>query len=212
MLSLLMEVREGIGSVPDPYLALFPCLLSPTLWERPGNITPLIRLLATFIRQAVPQIQATGKLMGILGVFQKMIASKNNDHEGFYLMQNLVNYYPMSELQNNMRQVFSLLFQRLTSSKTTKFVKSLIVFFTFYAAKVGPTALIELIDGIQNQMFGMVCNRIFVADMNKVSGSIDRKIVAVGITKILCEAPQMTTQPYAAQWTPLLQVKFYKIT
>lgn len=113
----------------------------------------------------------------------------------------------MQDLQGNMRQIFSLLFQRLTSSKTTKFVKSLIVFFAFYAAKIGSASLIELIDGIQSQMFGMVCQRVFVTDMNKVSGDIDRKIVAVGISKILCETPQLLTQPYVNNWTPLLQVK-----
>jgi exportin-2 (importin alpha re-exporter) len=150
MLSLLMEIRESANSpIPEPYLALFPCLLAPPLWDRPGNVTPLIRLLCAFIRQASPQISAEGKLNGVLGVFQKMIASKNNDHEGFYLMQNLLLHFPPAELEKSMKQVFSLLFQRLSSSKTTKFVKSLVVFFCFFAAKLGGPALVAMIDGIQ---------------------------------------------------------------
>lgn len=204
MLSLLMEIRQTIGSVPDPYLALFPCLLSPILWERPGNITPLIRLMCTFVKQASPQIQAQGKLMGVLGVFQKMIASKANDHEGFYLLQSLIVHYPRAYLQPSMAQIFTLLFQRLSSSKTTKYVKSLIVFFNFYAAKIGPNELIQLIDGIQNQMFGMVCQRVFITDVNKVSGEVDRKIVTVGMTKILCESETMIQQ-YSAHWQGMLQ-------
>lgn len=204
MLSLLMEIRQTIGSVPDPYLALFPCLLSPVLWERPGNITPLIRLMCTFVKQAAPQIQAQGKLMGVLGVFQKMIASKTNDHEGFYLLQNLVLYYPREDLLQNMAQIFTLLFQRLSSSKTTKYVKCLIVFFSFYAAKIGPNELIALIDGIQNQMFGMVCQRVFITDVNKVSGDIERKIVSVGMSRILCESQTMIQQ-YSAHWQGMLQ-------
>lgn len=203
MLSLLMEIRQTIGSVPDPYLALLPCLLSPILWERPGNITPLIRLLCTFVKQASPQIQAQGKLMGVLGVFQKMIASKSNDHEGFYLLQNLILYYPRADIQQSMQQIFTLLFQRLSSSKTTKYVKSLIVFFNFYAAKIGPNELIQLIDGIQSQMFGMVCQRVFITDVNKVSGDIDRKIVAVGMAKLLCESQTMMQQ-YSAHWQGML--------
>lgn len=94
MLSLFLEIREGKSAIPDTYLSLFPCLLAPALWERPGNVTPLIRLLCAFVRQASPQISAEGKLNGVLGVFQKMIASKSNDHEGFYLMQNLLLHYP----------------------------------------------------------------------------------------------------------------------
>lgn len=205
MLSLLMEIRQTIGSVPDPYLALFPCLLSPMLWERPGNITPLIRLMCTFVKQASPQIQAQGKLMAVLGVFQKMIASKSNDHEGFYLLQNLILYYPRADLLQIMAQIFTLLFQRLSSSKTTKYVRSLIVFFNFYAAKIGPNELIQLIDGIQNQMFGMVCQRVFMTDINKVSGDIERKIVSVGMTKILCESQTMMSQ-YSTYWQGMLQV------
>lgn len=204
MLSLLMEIRQTIGSVPDPYLALFPCLLSPILWERPGNITPLIRLMCTFVKQASPQIQAQGKLMGVLGVFQKMIASKSNDHEGFYLLQSLIMYYPRADLQQSMAQIFTLLFQRLSSSKTTKYVKCLIVFFNFYAAKIGPNELIQLIDGIQNNMFGMVCQRVFITDVNKVSGEVDRKIVAVGMAKILCESQSMIQQ-YSDHWQGMLQ-------
>ena len=151
MLSLLLEIREGKSSIPDPYLALFPCLLAPALWDRPGNVTPLIRLITAFIRQASPQISAEGKLNGVLGVFQKMIASKNNDHEGFYLMQNLLFHYPMAELQQSMKQVFSLLFQRMSSSKTTKFVRGFIVFMCLYATKIGPMALIEMVDSIQTR-------------------------------------------------------------
>lgn len=73
-------------------LSLFPCLLSPILWYRPGNVTPLIRFICAFIRQGATQIATQNKLSAVLGVFQKMIASKCNDHEGFYLMQNLLMY------------------------------------------------------------------------------------------------------------------------
>lgn len=139
-------------------------------------------------------------------MFQKMIASKVNDHEGFYLLQCLINNYPLQELSQHMRQIFSLLFQRLSSTKTTKFVTNLIVFFCFYAGKIGGTDLVQLIDGIQNNMFGMVCQRVFVTDMNKVSGAVDRKTVAIGISKLLCETPKMLEQPLAGNWTPLLQV------
>lgn len=80
-----------------------------------------------------------------------MIASKSNDHEGFYLLQNLLIYYPMNELQPNLRQIFMVIFQRLSSSKTAKYIRGVILFFCLYASKVGATSLIELIDNIQKQ-------------------------------------------------------------
>lgn len=205
MLSLLLEIREGAGSIPEPYWSLFPCLLAPALWDRPGNVTPLIRLITAFIKQGSAQIAALGKLNAVLGVFQKMIASKSNDHEGFYLMQNLLTYYPMSELQPSMRQIFALLFQRLSLSKTTKYVRGIIVFFCYYTAKLGATALVELIDQIQSSMFGMVVDRVFIPDIGKVSSEMDRKIVAVGVAKILTECPAMLAPPYMQSWSRLLE-------
>ena len=61
--------------------------------------------------------------MPLLGVFQKLIASRANDHEGFYLLSSMIQHMPWQSLEAQMSQVFILLFQRLKGSKTTKFVK-----------------------------------------------------------------------------------------
>ncbi len=39
----LIELRTG--ELPGVYLQIFPPLLSPQFWERPGNVPPLVRLL-----------------------------------------------------------------------------------------------------------------------------------------------------------------------
>ncbi|XP_037708544.1 exportin-2 [Drosophila subpulchrella] len=204
MLSVLLEVREGSGSIPEPYWALFPCLLSPALWDRTGNVTPLIRLISAFIKQGSAQIQALGKLSGILGIFQKMIASKANDHEGFYLLQNLLSYYPAAEIQPTLRQIFGLLFQRLSLSKTPKYLSGIIVFFSFYVIKYSGGQLAQLIDEIQPNMFGMLLDRVLITEMGKVPKEQDRKMVAVGATKLLTETPEMLQPQYAAFWPRLL--------
>ncbi|KAK7100974.1 hypothetical protein V1264_023831 [Littorina saxatilis] len=201
ILSLLMEVH-GDG-VPDTYMALFPHLLAPVLWERPGNIPPLVRLIQGFISQGANQIEAE-KLNGLLGVFQKLLASKTHDHEGFYILNAIIEFMPQPLVQQYSKQIFILLFQRLQSSKTTKYIKSLLIFFSLFAIKFGAPSLIEMIDGIQPKMFGMVLEKLFVADLQKVSGHTERKICAVGVTKILTEAPIML-QDYEALWPRLLQ-------
>ncbi|XP_068140757.1 exportin-2 [Drosophila tropicalis] len=205
LLSVLLEVRETSGSpIPEPYWALFPCLLSPALWDRSGNVTPLIRLLSAFIKRGSAQIQATGKLNGILGIFQKMIASKANDHEGFYLLQTLIFHYPTPEMQTSMRQIFGLLFQRLSVAKTPKYLSGIIVFFSYYIVKFGGSALVQLIDDIQPGMFGMVLERVLITDLNKVTKAIERKAVSVGITKLLTECPEMCSPHYNQFWPRLL--------
>lgn len=48
-------------------------------------------------------------------------------------------------------------------------------------------------------MFGMVLERLFLQDMQKISGEVEQKICAVGVTNILTEAPAMI-QNYEAFW------------
>jgi exportin-2 (importin alpha re-exporter) len=75
-------------------MGILPPLLSPTLWERPANVPALSRLLQAYFMKGADQVTAKGHLMPILGIFQKLIASKSNDHEGFYLLESIVQYVP----------------------------------------------------------------------------------------------------------------------
>ncbi|XP_050045911.2 exportin-2 [Dermacentor andersoni] len=203
LLSLMLECHSS--PVPDPYMALFPCLLAPVLWERPGNIHPLVRLLQAFIERGAAQILAADRLMGVLGVFQKLIASKTNDHEGFYIVQSILEHMSSDAVGQYIKQIFLLLFQRLQSSKTTKFVRGLLVFFSLYVYRYGAPALISTVDSIQAKMFGMVLERLVISDVQKVTGQLERKICAVGITKLLTEAPALIDGEYSQFWGPLLQ-------
>lgn len=212
ILSMLMEYTPP-GAIPEPYMQLLPCLLAPILWDRPANISPLVRLLSAFATQAAPQIIAQDKLSGFLGVFQKLIASKANDHEGFHLVQAMVQHFPTEALAPFHKQIFILFFQRLSSSKTTKYVINLIVYFCLFAVKYSPNELVSIIDEIQAQMFGMVLEKLFINEMQKISGTIERKIVACGITKLLCECPAVLNGSYQKYWAPLLQalIQFFEL-
>lgn len=59
---MLMELAPS-GAIAEPYMQLLPCLLAPVLWERPANISPLVRLLCAFLKQAAPQVVAQDKLV-----------------------------------------------------------------------------------------------------------------------------------------------------
>jgi len=205
IMSVMLELHSE-GSVPDPYMAMFSFLLVPLLWERPANIHPLVRLLQAFISRGSRQVLEQEKIPGLLGVFQKLIASKTNDHEGFYLLQSMVEHLPAESLANYNKQVFVVLFQRLTSSKTTKYIKSLLVFFFIYTIKNGGSNLINVIDSIQGGMFGMVCDSLIVKDNNvqKISGNTDKKIAAIGLSKLLCDTEELIGGGYARHFTNLL--------
>ena len=67
LLSLLLELHES-GTIPEPYMVLFPCLLVPVLWDRPGNIHPLVRLLRAFIHKGAAQIAESQKIVRMLKI------------------------------------------------------------------------------------------------------------------------------------------------
>ena len=204
ILSLLLETRSS--TVPEPYMVIYPILLNPALWERQGNIPALVRLLQAFIEKAPDKVTGGNKLPALLGVFQKLIASKTNDHEGFYLLGSLVEHLEPASLNSHLKDILIVLFQRLQSSKTLKYVKGLLVFFSLFVGRFGGPALVDTIESIQSQMFKMVVERLYIQDVQKVSGTTERKICAIGITKLLTETPAMLVEPCAPLWTPLLQV------
>ena len=54
--------------------------------ERFRALGPLVYILA--------KISSYSFQNGLLGIFQKLIASKTNDHEGFYLLNSIVEHMP----------------------------------------------------------------------------------------------------------------------
>lgn len=56
-MSLLLEIHSN--SIPSSYMALFPHLLQPALWERTGNIPPLVRLLQAYLEKGGATIAAS---------------------------------------------------------------------------------------------------------------------------------------------------------
>lgn len=55
-------------------------------------------------------------------------------------------------------------------------------------------------------MFGMVLEKLFISELQKVNGNIEKKIVACGVTKLLCECPELLNGKYQNYWPQLLQV------
>lgn len=50
------------------------------------------------------------------------------------------------------------------------------------------------------RMFGMVLEKIIIPEVQKVSGAVEKKICAVGITKVLTECPAMMDTEYTKLW------------
>lgn len=191
--------------IPPPYMALFPMLLQPLLWERSGNIPALVRLLQAYVSVGFTsnQIQAD-KLTSLLGIFQKLLASRSNDQFGMKLLNTIILSLPLTSLETYLHQIFLLIFQKLTTAKTTKFIKCTLVFFSLFSFKFSVASLISTIDKIQPRMFSMVVEKLFINEASKVDRGCDKKLVVAAMTTILCDPTFHKDPTYDALWSPLL--------
>lgn len=184
----LLEIRGDIcrgSAIPDSYMQLLQPLLTPHFWERPGNIPALGRLIRTYINVSPKQTES--QLQGILGVFQKLIASKNNDHEGMLILDYVLGSFEPDVMNPLMSSIWSILYQRLQSARTAKFSKSFIATAGQFAALRGGSAAGESMDSVQPGILAMLVESVWAPTLAAPGILVHEKATIIGSTRLLCE-------------------------
>ncbi|PSC72253.1 Exportin-2 [Micractinium conductrix] len=188
----LLESRPAGAPVPDAYHAIFPPLLTPAFWERSGNVPALVRLLQAYISRAAPEVATRGYLQPVLGVFQKLIASKAHDHEGFNLLSALVSHLDyQAQMAQYMPTIWGLLFSRLQSSRTPKFTRSLLLFMALFVCKRGAATVAASIDGVQPGLTLILLQSVWLPTLPSVTGAHEEKLLSAATAAMLADAPQL---------------------
>lgn len=203
VLSQLVEGRPA--PLPPTYLALFPPLLAPLLWERPGNVPALVRLLQAYLGRALGDVLAGGHLAGVLGVFQRLNASRAHDHEGFYVLNSLVEALPADRWGPHLTTVWGLLLQRLQHSSTPKYARSFAVFFALLVARHGPAQAQAGLDAVQPGLFCMLIEHVWLKALPGIPGDTERRLAAVAGTRLLCDCAPLQGDAAAPLWGRLLE-------
>jgi len=195
LLAQMIEARncDNGDALPAAYLGIFPALLAPSLWDRQANVTPLVRLLEAYLRKAPREIAsgaasgpgAANHLTGVLGVFQKLAASRAQDHQGFFILNALAECLPLAAWRAHLPAVWGVLFQRLQTSKTAKFTKCLVVFTCLLCAKHGPGCVEETTAAVQPGIFEMLVKSVVAPAVPSVAGAVETKVVAVAVANVL---------------------------
>ncbi|CAN6631189.1 importin alpha re-exporter [Trichomonascus vanleenenianus] len=199
----ILRATPKDAGLSEGYQQLIRPLMSPALWEARGNIPALVGLLqAILVHGGSSAIVATGNLVPLLGVFQKLIASRVNDGYGLDLLEEVFLGISVEDLQQYLKQIGVLLLQRLQSSKTDRFVARLSRFVYFLSAVenrpgLGPAFAMDLFDNVQDGVFGPVLVQFILPATLKIQSAQDRKIAAVGLTKLLCQEQAFLTGKYS---------------
>ncbi|CAM0141374.1 importin-alpha export receptor [Umbelopsis sp. WA50703] len=214
LLAQLLDFHTG-KDLSEAYIALLDPLLNPALWEY-GNIPALVPLVQSYLSRGVNTILARNKLTPILGVFQKMMASRQHDHYGFGILSAIVVNVPLDVITPYLRAIITYVLTRLQSktSKSTgqlvhdKFTRSMLLWICLFLAldkqPGGADTVIEAFDSLQPNLFFQMLNLVVLPELQKVADAKDRKTCAVGLTRLLTQSEKMLTDPYIGVWSTVL--------
>lgn len=142
------------ASVPSAYGALLPLLVTPLVWQQKGSVPALVRLIKAYLAKDAKNIVANGQLQSILAVVQqRLIPSKLNDLFGFELLEAVVIYVPVAELQKHFGVVLLTLLNRLQLTRTDKYALGFVRFLCFVMAVqvegLSPSFVVHAVESVQ---------------------------------------------------------------
>ena len=188
----LLEIRHmgAPGSpIPDGYTQILQPSLQHEFWERPGNVPALGRLLRAFMLAAPKQTEPF--IQGILGVFQKLVASKSQDHEGMMILDYVLACMDAQTMTPYLGSIWAILYQRLQSARTSKFCKSFVSTAGLYAALKGGDAAGESMDSVQPGILPMLVQSVWAPTLATPGLLLNEKAALIGSCKVLCEASSL---------------------
>lgn len=191
ILAQLLEYRPSGSALSPAYAGLFQPLLTPTLWEKKGNVPAVTRLLQAYICKAA--VELIPHLNPTLGVFQKLISSKATEVSAFEILNSVIIHFPAASLEGLLPTIFSLLFTRLQTSKTPRYIQLVTTFFALFVGKYGAQVFFDRTNGIQAGIGAMILVHVWAPRLKNEPPvqRIEAKIHVVGVTKLLCEYPAL---------------------
>lgn len=196
-------VEKG-GSVPESIKQLAQPILSPGIWELKGNIPAVTRVLKSLIKT---DQSLYSDLIPVLGVFQRLIASKAYDIYGFELLETIFLHVDINSLRPYLKQIAVLLLQRLQNSKTERYVKKFVVFLGIISTALGGDMVPSFIDEVQDGLFSQIWSNFVVTTLPTIGNLLDRKIALLGILNVMINA-----QVFASKYASLLPSTLESIT
>jgi exportin-2 (importin alpha re-exporter) len=186
--------------IPEHFMGLYQPLCAPALFEVKGNVPAAIRLISSFVRKDPDQLNAAGLTPPTLQLAAKLLMSRLEDHFGFEIVGSFVMHCPRDVLDNQMPTVFRVLFDRMQQRPTPKFARLLALFIASVLARHGAGYFEQLMEGIQPGMTGMVLEQIVLPVVARVSGNLERKACAVGLSNAIQDSQALINHNNGALW------------
>lgn len=193
LLSFVPTPDAGVSALSEAYVSLFPPLLAADVWTQRGNVPALSALMCVYLRKGAAHIVANNHLIPVLGIFQKLVSLRATEDDGFSLLRAILTCVPQHTLDAYIGEIGKIIFLRSQKNGTTKFYRHMIVFLGLCGGLFGGEATMTAVTWVAPFL-----KQVFVSDGNKVLGDWERRVVQIGLTRLLCEAPGMLSDPATA--------------
>lgn len=198
ILAFLLEELPSSTPLPEQYSGLIKPILSPVVWEFRGNVPGVTRLIIAIMKHdSTAFARNAQELTPLLGVFQKLIASRANDSFGFDLLEGILLNMPLDLLSSYLNQIAILLLTRLKSSRTEKFIKKFVLFLLSLACvplnetlstktggHINADFVINFLDSAQQGVFQQIFTSFILPTSESYTVLQDKKISALGLSQL----------------------------
>jgi hypothetical protein len=210
LLAQLLELRPppppGESALTEGYKSLLPPLLTAPLWARKGNVPALTQLVGAYLRKGGVHVAASGQLLPLLGVFQKLLATKSQEECAFDVARALLEGVPWAHVAPHWGTLLQLLLVKLQESKAARIARQFVHLAAVAVGVHGPAPLESGLNSLAPGLFHQICESVLVPMANRVAGGAARKECVVGFARLLSEPPTAgeLLQARAPLWGSLL--------
>jgi len=193
------------GKVTKGYDNIIGDILSPEMWNTEGAKHALTNIIQTYIELDVDIFVRSNRVNAVLGVFQKLMGFEDGHSFAFRLITALCYHLPLDAWKAQISPVLKIIFTVLSKNKSTPLMEGLILFSCCFAIKYSIKNLIEIMSSIQNNIFLMVFNNIWITHARMIESDRDRKLCVRGLLMIVESEDMLNSAQYQDVWFKALQ-------
>eukprot|EP00817_Percolomonadidae_sp_ATCC50343_P003692 CAMPEP_0117420856 /NCGR_PEP_ID=MMETSP0758-20121206/2107_1 /TAXON_ID=63605 /ORGANISM="Percolomonas cosmopolitus, Strain AE-1 (ATCC 50343)" /LENGTH=746 /DNA_ID=CAMNT_0005202717 /DNA_START=799 /DNA_END=3036 /DNA_ORIENTATION=+ len=190
LLGVMLESQPRNKQLPQHYFDVFGQIVKPHMYDNRSNIPGVVGYINSFLAYSPEVIfeKSPKMLTDTLNIFSTLINNTTYDHEGFRVVNAIVQHVPFRFFEQHFANILTILFNRLQRRPGAKFLRCLIIFFSLFTVKHNAELLIQTIEGIQQGLFNIISEK-WVSNIDTVHGIKQRKICAIALIKLACGTP-----------------------
>ena len=203
LLAAMLET-EPTKPLPQVFQPLVGPIIAPPLWEQRGNVPALVRLLTALMSRSAEDLIKANQLEGILGIFQKLVATKVHESYGFDLLEDIIETFPAASFEPYWVPILTIVLTRLQDQQSVSFHLRFVRFFHYISSRddrgLGTDKFVAESDKVQQDVFRMLYRSVIMPKTQQLARPLDRKMAAVSMTKILADSDAFVNR-YPKGWS-----------